>query len=201
MIECQKLCKRFGEQAVLTDFSAVFEQGKHYCITGASGCGKTTLLRIIGGLLKADSGSMLLPEKTVFSWVFQENRLLEGKTAAENLHWVAPTCSMQQCEELLLEMGIPKASLQQPVRAFSGGMKRRVALARCLLFPGTVLLLDEPYKGLDTETRDRVHAVVEKYTAQKTVLMISHEEILPQGYREVSMTGKTHRSEKQDIMA
>ena len=79
-----------------------------------------------------------------------------------------------QAEKLLLALGIPAESLSQPVSAFSGGMKRRVALCRALLADYDVLTLDEPYKGLDEETRERVMRLVAAHTAGRTVILVTH---------------------------
>lgn len=193
MIECRNVSKQFNNLKVLSDFNAVFETGKHYGITGPSGCGKTTLLRIIGGLVKPDSGQVVVRaeknENCLFSWMFQEDRLLEDKTAAQNLRWACPSRTEAECRELLIQMGISPTMLSMPLRSFSGGMKRRVALCRCLLFPAAIYLLDEPYKGLDADTRNQAHALVEAFTRNHTVLMISHEAVLPEHYMEIRLRG------------
>ena len=105
--------------------------------------------------------------------MFQEDRLLNRLTAAANVR-LAARVPAAQAEELLLALGIPLESLSLPVSAFSGGMKRRVALCRALLAEYDVLTLDEPYKGLDEETRARVMRLVEAHTAGRTVILVTH---------------------------
>ena len=87
---------------------------------------------------------------------------------------LAARASIPQAAELLLELGIPPESLSQPVSTFSGGMKRRVALCRALLAEYDVLTLDEPYKGLDGDTRARVMRLVDVHTRGRTVILVTH---------------------------
>lgn len=174
MLEAIKVSKSFDGQAVLTDFSARLEQGRKYCLMGASGSGKTTLVNLLLGLMKPDSGVIRRAPDLKMSAMFQEDRLLEQMTAAANIALVSKA-RIGQIEDMLKALGIPAESLPQPVSAYSGGMKRRVALARALLSDYNVLFLDEPYKGLDEETRAQVMRVVEKATAGKTVLLITHD--------------------------
>ncbi len=141
---------------------------------GPSGSGKTTLLNLLMGLEAPDSGQLRMPNGLKISAVFQENRLIEGMTAAANIRLVADV-STGRIHQFLMELGIEADSLPQPVRAYSGGMKRRVAIARALLSQYDVLLLDEPYKGLDEETRQQVTQVVSRMTAGKTVLLVTHD--------------------------
>lgn len=174
MIQIKKVCKAFDGKVVLNNFDLCLEAGQRYALMGASGSGKTTLLNILMGLEKPDSGELLLPDDLKISTVFQENRLLETMTAVANIRLVA-NVSPQRIQEVLLELGIEEDSLPQPVRTYSGGMKRRVAIARALLSDYDLLLLDEPYKGLDEETQQQVIAVVKRMTEGKTVLMVTHD--------------------------
>ena len=173
MLEAVNVSKAYDGRPVIRDFSARFVPGSHTCLMGPSGCGKTTLLRLLMGLEAPDGGQIRIPEGTRFSAVFQENRLLNRLTAAANVR-LAARASIAQAAELLLELGIPPESLSQPVSTCSGGMKRRVALCRALLAEYDVLPLDEPYKGLDEETRERVMRLVEEHTAGRTVILVTH---------------------------
>jgi len=174
MLEAIGLSKSFDGKTVLQNVSCRLEKGVHYSLMGPSGCGKTTLLNLFLGLIKPDEGVIRRAPDMKMSAVFQENRLLEHMTAAANVSLVSKA-SPAEIEALLLELGISSESLPQPVSTYSGGMKRRVALARALLAEYDVLLLDEPYKGLDAETRDRVMNTVRKRTKGKTVLLITHD--------------------------
>ena len=170
-----------NKKKVLKGVNAEMEQGKLYAILGPSGCGKTTLLRLLMGLEAPDSGQIRIPEGTRFSAVFQEDRLLNRLTAAANVR-LAARASIEQAGELLLELGIPPENLSQPVSTFSGGMKRRVALCRALLAEYDVLTLDEPYKGLDEDTRARVMRLVDVHTRGRTVILVTHAAEEAAGY-------------------
>ena len=174
MLETVQLNKSFDGRPVLRNVSIRLEAGGHYALMGPSGCGKTTLVNILLGLVKPDSGVVHRREGLRMSAVFQENRLLEQMTAAANVALVSKAPNAQ-IEALLLQLGIPPESLPHPVSTYSGGMKRRAALARALLAEYDVLFLDEPYKGLDAETRKTVMEIVRQYSAQKTTLLITHD--------------------------
>lgn len=174
-IRIEKLCKSYGENRVLTDFSAVFPEGETSCVMGASGCGKTTLLRLLLGLEKPDGGTILgLPEK--ISAVFQEDRLAEPFSAEANLALVTgPHVPRETLRSALSALGL-SGSLDKPVRELSGGMRRRVAIARALVYDAPLLLLDEPFKGLDEETKKTVMDYVKAHAAGKTVILVTHDE-------------------------
>jgi len=185
MLEAVNLSKAFDGKKVINGFSRRFESGVHYCLTGPSGCGKTTLLNLLMGLVKPDSGKVKA-DAARFSAVFQEDRLLEQMTAAANVALVSPA-SRQEIESLLRELGIDDESLPQPVSTYSGGMKRRVALCRALLAEYDVLILDEPYKGLDEETRAKAMQIVAHYTEDKTVLLVTHDREEAEGYTPIEL--------------
>ena len=145
---------------------------------GPSGCGKTTLLRILLGLETADAGTITGLEGRRMSAVFQEDRLCENVSAVSNLRLVNPALSRRAAEAALTELGLGEA-LSQPVREFSGGMKRRVAILRALLAEFDLLLADEPFKGLDEETKRQTMAYFAEHTRGKTVILVTHEEIRP----------------------
>ena len=122
--------KRFAENTVLNQRSFRFPEGRISCIMGPSGAGKTTLLLLIAGLLQPDSGEIRsVPERIGF--VFQEDRLCEDFSAVTNVRLVTGhSLKTQEIREELLRLGLPEDSLSQPVREYSGGMKRRVSIAR-----------------------------------------------------------------------
>ena len=173
-IEVRDLTKRFGEKRVLEGFSAIFPAGATTCVMGPSGCGKTTLLHILLGLEHADSGSIDgLPPR--ISAVFQEERLCEDFTAVTNVRLVTGRAVTDtEIERCLAAFGLA-GSTRVPVRELSGGMKRRVAIARAVLAEGDLLVLDEPFKGLDEGTRRLVADEVKRRTAGSTVVMVTHD--------------------------
>lgn len=172
-MEVRNLCKSYGGVPVLEDVT--FRAGMGVtCIMAPSGAGKTTLLRILMGLEQADSGTVTGLEGRL-SVVFQEDRLLEHLTAEENLRFVLGDGYDPAAAGALLEqLGLSREG-GKPVGLFSGGMKRRLALARALLAPFDVLLLDEPFTGLDGENRSRAIACVREAARDKTVLLVTHQ--------------------------
>ena len=190
MLEAVNLSKAFDGKNVISQFSARFEDGVHYALMGPSGCGKTTLLNLLMGLVRPDDGEVRMPHGTKLSAVFQEDRLLKQMTAAANVALVSKA-PQAEIEALLLELGIGPESLPQPVSTYSGGMKRRVALCRALLAEFDVLFLDEPYKGLDEETRAKVMGIVERFTRGKTVLLVTHDHEEAEGYEPVVLKKET----------
>ena len=174
-ITLDRVTKRFGELTVLCDFSAVIDENT--AIMGASGAGKTTLLRLILGLEKADSGEIGFSCKPSFSVVFQEDRLFEDFSAIENITAIIGRGKEKEqiaCD-MLSRLMIDTAEQNKPVRDFSGGMKRRAAIARALLHESDILVLDEVFKGLDENTRDTVAAVIREYSEGKLVILITHD--------------------------
>lgn len=174
MLDAVNVSKAFDGKPVIRNLTLHLKAGERYSLMGQSGCGKTTLLNLLMGLLKPDSGSVHLKDGARISAVFQEDRLLKQMTAAANIALINPQ-AREKAEALLLELGIDPESLPQPISAYSGGMKRRVALARALLADFDILFLDEPYKGLDEDTRARVMKIVDAYTQGKTVVLVTHD--------------------------
>lgn len=173
-LEVRDLCKSYGGKMVLRHVSFTAAEGIT-CVMAPSGGGKTTLLRILMGLETPDSGEILGLEGTRISAVFQEDRLLERQSARGNLRFVlGADYEPQRADALLKELGLEEAA-ERPVRTFSGGMKRRLSLARALLAPGDLLLLDEPFSGLDAENHRRARACVARYAGKRPVLLVSHE--------------------------
>ncbi len=171
MIEVRNVSKAYGDKQVLSGYSRVFEEGRLQRIEGPSGWGKSTLLRLIMGLEAPDAGEILgVPEK--IACVFQEDRLCEPFSALANV--CITGASPEAAAECLSFLGLG-ADVHSKVSSLSGGMKRRVALARALLAESDLLVLDEPFKGLDAENRARAREAIERYAAGKTILLVNHE--------------------------
>lgn len=169
-MEVKNICLSFGEKAVLDRFSLSLPAGGMTAFTGPSGCGKTTLLRVLAGLEAPRSGTVDGPESPAF--LFQEDRLLPWLTAGENLSCVLPRARRGETERWLDFAELSGEGDVMPA-ALSGGMARRLALARCCALGGDALLLDEPFAGVDPERRARIAG---KLRALGTpVVLISHE--------------------------
>lgn len=165
--------KFYGEKRVLTDFSHTFADGSFTAVMGVSGCGKTTLLSILAGLVKPDRGRVF-PETFQKSAVFQEDRLCENLTVAANLRLLPDRPARAEIAAELARLGL-SGTENEPVRALSGGMKRRAALLRALLAKYDVLFLDEPFKGLDEGTKRLAMEYCKEKTAGKTVILVTHD--------------------------
>lgn len=170
-----KMDKSFGDVKALKEFSAVFPAGELSCIMGRSGCGKSTLMNILAGLLEPDRGSVDgLPGKV--SVIFQEDRLCEDFTPVTNVRIACgKNVTKAEIEVQLKKVGLGD-SLYRPVRELSGGMKRRVAIVRALMADGGLVLMDEPFKGLDELTRAQVAEYVKERIRGKTAILVTHDE-------------------------
>ena len=155
----------YDNKTIFKDFSLEFKEGIT-CIMGASGLGKTTLLKLLAGLIKPDEGSVYTEGRRV-SFMFQEDRLLPWLSARENVLLV--TDKVKETDDLLAELGID-GNLR--IGELSGGMARRVALARCLLFDSDLLLMDEPFKGMDSELVQKVAGIIRRQN--KTAVISTH---------------------------
>jgi NitT/TauT family transport system ATP-binding protein len=171
MIKLQSISKSFDGVSVLENISAEIPDSGIFAICGASGSGKTTLMRIILGLEQPDSGNIYGLEGKKAAVVFQNDRLLPWFSALDN---VAAVCSKERAKELLEKVELSDSLDKKPAE-LSGGMCRRVALARALAFDADIFLLDEPFKGLDAELRGRTVKLVEDFAKTKPVILITHD--------------------------
>lgn len=169
----KEITKSYGKQKVLENISFNLNESERICIYGKSGIGKTTLLRIIAGLEKADSGKITFVGKV--SMVFQEDRLLENTDVYTNLYCVLGSrFDKAEADMHLKEVGLEGAG-NKIVSELSGGMKRRVAIVRCMMKSSEIILLDEPFKGLDTILKDNIIRYVVKYLNGRAVIMVTHD--------------------------
>ena len=165
MASVHNLIVKRGEAEILKNFSAEFPEHQVTAVSGRSGCGKTTLLSVLLNLLPADSGEIHGFQKP--SAVFQEDRLLPYLTAAKNIS-VAAGCTETAAEKALLQVGVDPEDL-------TGGMARRVSIVRAMLTSGDAVLLDEPFKGLDDLTREKVMQFVKENLKNRTTILVTHD--------------------------
>lgn len=184
------LSKSFDGRKVLDNLNLELSSGSTYCLMGASGIGKTTFLRILLGLEQADSGQIIMQPGSGGNgktWhaedadsrlvaVFQEDRLCETFSALENVMLTAGKSLTQEDAFRELCRLLPEESVTRPVSTLSGGMKRRVAILRALLAPSCGILMDEPFTGLDEDTRRTVTDYVREKSAGKLLVVITHQE-------------------------
>ena len=171
MLRICELTVSFGEKRVLDSFSLTLPGEGITALAGPSGCGKTTLLRALAGFERAEEGGFTLPGEAVL--LFQEDRLFPWRRTGEQIADGLPRGRRQEVGKFLSRVEL-EGEEDRPIQVLSGGMRRRLALARALACEGGVYLLDEPFTGVDKERAGRI---LERIRALgKPVLLSSHEE-------------------------
>lgn len=170
---CEKLGKSYGGRKVLADLTLSFSPGERICIAAPSGGGKTTLLRLLAGLERPDSGRVIGFDRAQLSMVFQEDRLFGQRSPVANVAMTQKGPDRAAIAAALKEL-LPAHCLDQPVRELSGGMRRRVAIVRAVLHRSDVLLLDEPFAGLDEENRAKAIRFIRDRQGDRLLLFTAH---------------------------
>ncbi len=168
----KNITKAYDGKTVLDGINLEIPENGIFGIFGASGHGKTTLIRILCGLEKPDGGEVIGTRGIKFSVVFQEDRLLPSLTALENVALVSDKVT---AAEILKKVGLSDSADKYPSE-MSGGMSRRTAIARALAYSGDVLILDEPFKGLEAELKERIGGLFREYAQSKPVIIVTHDE-------------------------
>jgi len=173
--------KKFGDLYVLKQLSMQPEEHKLICILGPSGCGKTTLLNIISGVTPTDQGEIFGFEGKSISYLFQETRLLPWKTVQQNIEFVLKDKSNKNQRNTALNHYIDMVGLKGFENYYpdklSGGMKQRVAIARAFAYPADILLMDEPFKGLDLQLKTALmEAFINLWVMEKrSAFFVTHD--------------------------
>ena len=174
-INIRNLTKKYEKKEIFKNFSLEIETGKVTALMGKSGFGKTTLIRILMGLEKYDEGKITGLENQKISTVFQEDRLCENLSAITNISIVCEKeTSIREISAELEKIGL-KESQNKPVKTLSGGMKRRVAIIRCIMAKSDIIIFDEPLKGLDEITKKNVIRYLKEKIRGKTVIIVTHD--------------------------
>jgi phospholipid/cholesterol/gamma-HCH transport system ATP-binding protein len=198
VIEIKSLCKSFGENHVLNDFNLTLSEGESVAVLGKSGSGKSVLIKCIIGLMTPDSGTLKVFDKSIpelnqdeldkmrvrIGFLFQSNALYDSMTVRENLefplrrHWIEK--DKQKVDQLVIEaldnVGLKHAIDMMPSE-LSGGMRKRISIARTLILKPNIILYDEPTTGLDPITGREISNLMvdvqKKYNTSS--LIISHD--------------------------
>ena len=191
MIELQNIKKSFGDKILFENLSLTIENGEFLILKGESGCGKTTLLNILGGLEDVDSGKILIDGKDIsananqmwlygekIGFLFQNFALVEHKTVRQNLEMIKKKYRSDKSPETALsEVGLSD-KMGSKVFTLSGGEQQRVALARLMVKKCDIILADEPTGSLDRKNAANVIELLQKLNHDgKTVVMVTHDEM------------------------
>lgn len=201
MIEFVNVSKAFGDKKLLSDFNLSIPDGEFVVFAGKSGCGKTTLLNMIGGLEKPDNGHLVVDGVDLYKrknktdyftykvgFLFQNFALIEDKTVEQNLNLVQKKArSGMELTEVLTTLGI-QDKLKEKVYKLSGGEQQRVALARLMFKQCDIILADEPTGSLDNENAKMVIDILHKMNDMgKTIILVTHSEAIIQAEKNVIM--------------
>lgn len=177
LCKLEKVGKRYDGRSILSGIDLSLIPGTVTILSGPSGIGKTTLLRMIMGLAEPDEGSVVFGQrdnrKPILSAVFQENRLCEQLSAVNNVRIVPDAPGRDEIRILLRRAGISETD-GKAVAAFSGGMKRRVAWCRALTVQSHILVLDEPFTGLDDEKKDCMITLLKERKSDNAIVIVTH---------------------------
>ncbi len=172
MLRLDNVTLSYKDNVVIKDLTYTFEDGRHYALLGSSGIGKTTLLGLLSGLLKPSGGRVLADSKRA-AYVFQEPRLFPWLTALENITLV---CHDQRRALDILKSLIDEEDIEGKYpHQLSGGMQQRVSICRALASDCDFVLLDEPFRGLDGDTKKKTADIIFSTFKDKTLIMVTHD--------------------------
>ncbi len=181
MIELKNISKKFNDLQILKNFNIRFEQDKITCLFGPSGVGKTTIANIAAKLIPVEAGDVSGADKILYSYVFQEPRLLEWYSVYDNIDFVLKDLFDTEKRKEITNNYIDMVELSDykdyKPKALSGGMAQRVSLARAFAYPSDILIMDEPFKGLDIKLKMEMILSFQKLwlESKRTVIFITHD--------------------------
>ena len=197
IIRFEQISKSFGDQAVLRDFTLDVFPGEFLTIIGRSGCGKTTALKLVNGLVRPDSGRILVQGKDVagadpvalrrrIGYVIQSVGLFPHMTVEKNIAYVPSISGMAgwkgqdrrgEVSAPLAQVGLDHALVNRYPRSLSGGQRQRVGIARALAAGPEILLMDEPFGAVDEITRGQLQEELQKIHRENgiTILFVTHD--------------------------
>lgn len=181
MIKLVHAGKKFDDLVLLKDFNISFEKNKITCLFGPSGVGKTTIANIVAGIVPLDEGLVEGVDNSLFSYVFQEPRLLKWYSVYENMDFVLKDVYKDEKRVKIIDTYLEMVELSQyknyKIDALSGGMAQRVSLARAFAYPSHILIMDEPFKGFDFKLKNEMISLFKRMwkKSQRTVIFITHD--------------------------
>ncbi|HOK49645.1 MAG TPA: ATP-binding cassette domain-containing protein [Sedimentibacter sp.] len=181
MIKLVHAGKKFDDLVLLKDFNISFEKNKITCLFGPSGVGKTTIANIVAGIVPLDEGLVEGVDNSLFSYVFQEPRLLKWYSVYENMDFVLKDVYKDEKRVKIIDTYLEMVELSQyknyKIDALSGGMAQRVSLARAFAYPSHILIMDEPFKGFDFKLKNEMIYLFKRMweKSQRTVIFITHD--------------------------
>ena len=181
LISIRNINKRYNNKVIFQDFQIDFYKNKVNCIIGKSGCGKSTLLNIISGIIENDDEEFISIESYGLSYIFQEDRLIDWLTVEENISLVVNKIYDKKereelCNKYLDLVGIKEYKKYYP-QMLSGGIRQRVNIARSLIYPSKIIIMDEPFKSIDVINKEIIMNNLKEILKQenRTVLFVTHD--------------------------
>ncbi|WAW14341.1 ATP-binding cassette domain-containing protein [Peptostreptococcus equinus] len=173
-IKFNSVSKYYGDKLILDNLKLNIENKSIFFIQGKSGIGKTTIFRLILGLEQADKGEILGIGNRKIGSVFQDDLLIDNISVLANLRLVNKDINRDSIVNYLKDIDV-NVDLFTKISQLSGGMKRRISILRSILYDCDTIIMDEPFKGLDRETKEKIMSFVLRNTIDKTLIVISHD--------------------------
>jgi len=173
-VELRKVTRRYDDTVVLDRFDLKLDEGRVTAIMGPNGSGKTTIARLVLGIDAPDDGTVVGIDGRRLAAVFQENRLCDHLSAVNNVRLVLDHDDRAHADHHLRRAGLADEALDRPVRTLSGGQRRRVAIVRALAGDADLVVLDEPFTGIDRGSKAALEAYVRDRLRGRTALLVTH---------------------------